>query len=69
MSDPLEEIYKDVFEDALEYMKTYKTQEVAATYVAIALRLYKTSLSDEGYRNMIKTIMETEVKPYKDTLH
>jgi len=69
MSDPLEQIYEDAFADALEYMEKYKVQEVAATYVAIALRLYKTSLSDEGYRNMIKTIVETEIKSYKGTLH
>ena len=71
MSDPLEKIYQEVFEDAIEYMKEYPTQAVAATYMAIAMRLYKTHLEDDAYRQMIETVMETEVKPYnpKKMLH
>ena len=65
MSDPLEKIYQEVFEDALEYMKEYVVQAVAATYMAIAMRLYKTHLEDDAYEKMIETVMETEVKPYK----
>ena len=37
---------------------------VAATYMAIAMRLYKTHLTDDEYVKMIQTVMETEVKPY-----
>ena len=65
MSYPLEKIYQEVFEDALEYMKEYEVQAVAATYMAIAMRLYKTHLEDDAYEKMIETVMETEVKPYK----
>ena len=65
MSDPLEKIYQEVFENALEYMKEYEVQAVAATYIAIAMRLYKTHLEDDAYKKMIETVMETEVKPYK----
>ena len=65
MTDPLEKIYQEVFEDALEYMKEYEVQAVAATYMAIAMRLYKTHLQDDAYKKMIETVMETEVKPYK----
>ena len=64
MSDPLEKIYKEVFEDAVDYMKDYEVQAVAATYMAIAMRLYKTHLQDDAYKKMIETVMETEVKPY-----
>ena len=71
MSDPLEKIYQEVFEDALNYMKEHEVQAVAATYMAIAMRLYKTHLEDDAYRKMIETVMETEVKPYspKKVLH
>ena len=62
----LEKIYNDVFADAAEYMKKYEVQAVAATYMAIAMRLYKTHLDDEGFLDMIRTIMETEVKPYTE---
>ena len=65
MSDSLEKIYQEIFADAIEYMKDYEVQAVAATYMAIAMRLYKTHLQDDAYKQMIETVMETEVKPYK----
>ena len=65
MSDPLEKIYNEVFKAALDYMEDYEVQAVAATYMAIAMRLYKTHLEDDAYEKMIETVMETEVKPYK----
>ena len=71
MSDLLEKIYQEIFKDALEYMKEHEVQAVAATYMAIAMRLYKTHLQDDAYKQMIETVMETEVKPYnpKRKLH
>ena len=60
----LEKIYQDVFADAVEYMHDYEVQAVAATYMAIAMRLYKTHLDEEEYKAMIQTVMDTEVKPY-----
>ena len=71
MSDPLEKIYNKVFKDAVNYMEDYEVQAVAATYMAIAMRLYKTHLEDDAYRKMIETVMEIEVKPYnpKKMLH
>ena len=64
MTDPLEKIDQEVFADAVEYMEDYEVQAVAATYMAIAMRLYKTHLEDNAYKQMIETVMETEVKPY-----
>jgi hypothetical protein len=61
----LEEIYNDVFADATQYMDDYEVQAVAATYMAIAMRLYKTHLDDDEYQSMIQTVMDTEVKPYR----
>jgi len=61
----LEKIYEEAFKDALEYMKNYPTQAVAATYMAIAMRLYKTHLTDDAFLKMIRTVMETEVEPYE----
>ena len=65
----LKKIYNDVFGDATEYMNDYEVQAVAATYMAIAMRLYKTHLEDDEYQSMIQTVMDTEVKPYKAKLH
>ena len=70
-SKDLEKIYNEVFKDAVDYMEDYEIQAVAATYMAIAMRLYKTHLQDDAYKQMIETVMETEVKPYnpKKILH
>ena len=65
MSDPLEKIYQEIFATAIDYMDDYEVQAIAATYMAIAMRLYKTHLADDAYKQMIETVMETEVKPYK----
>ena len=61
----LEKIYNEVFTDAVEYMKDYEVQAFAATYMAIAMRLYRTHLDDTEYKLMIQTVVDTEVKPYK----
>ena len=63
--DPLEELYHEVFEDALDYMKDHEVQAVAATYMAIAMRLYKTNLTEKGFLRMVRTVMESEVEPYE----
>ena len=64
----LERIYNDVFGDAIQYMRDYNVQAVAATYMAIAMRLYKTHLDEDAYRNMIKTVVDTEIEPYENYL-
>ena len=68
----LQKIYNQVFSDAMRYADQFNIQMVAATYIAIAMRLYKTTLEPEEYEAMVQTIMETEVKPYtkdKERLH
>jgi hypothetical protein len=65
----LERIYNEVFSDATKYMDDYEVQAIAATYMAIAMRLYKTHLDDDEYKSMIQTVIDTEVKPYKEKLH
>ena len=63
-SKELEQIYNDIFGDAIEYMRDYEVQAVAATFMAIAMRLYKTHLDEDAYEDMIKTVMDSEVEPY-----
>ena len=57
-------------------MKTYEPQMVAGTLMAIAIRLYRTNLSDDGFHQMLQTVLDSEedVKSYfdfddKETLH
>jgi len=68
----LQDIYNYVFEDAMKYTDEFNIQMVAATYIAIAMRLYKTTLNPEEYESMVQTILETEIEPYgkdKKTMH
>jgi len=69
----LQEIYDKIFKESVDHMKTYEPQMVAGTLMAIAIRLYKTELSDDGFSEMLQTVLDSEddVKPYfdKDTLH
>ena len=70
--DKLRKIYQRIFTDAMLYAENYPMQMVASTYLAIAMRIYKTILDPKAYEEMLKTILETDVKPYKDpkgTLH
>mgnify|MGYP000120755379 CR=1 FL=1 len=68
----LKKIYQKILTDSILYAEDYPMQMVAATYLAIAMRLYKTILSPKEYNEMLKTIEETKIKPYKKpggTLH
>ena len=69
----LQDIYDKIFAETLRHMKRYEAQMVAGTLMAIAIRLYKTTLDDEGFHSMLKTILDSEedVQPYddKETVH
>jgi len=70
--EKLKRIYQKIFTDAMIYGENYPMQMVAATYVAIAMRLYKTLLSKKEYKELLKAIVQSDVQPYKDpkkTLH
>ena len=64
--EDLEWIYQETFGHAVEFMRDFDVQAVAATYMAIAMRLYKTHLDENEYKAMIKTVMETEIEPYNE---
>jgi len=70
----LQDIYDKIFAESVRHMKNYEPQMVAGTLMAIAIRLYRTTLSEEGFHSMLQTIMDSEdnVKPYFDdeeTIH
>ena len=70
--DRLKRIYQKIFADAMIYGENYPMQMIASTYLAIAMRIYKTILDPKEFEEMLKTIMETDIEPYKDpkgTLH
>ena len=69
----LQDIYNKIFAQTVRHMKKHEPQMVAGTLMAIAIRLYKTQLSNDGFSEMLQTILDSEkdVEPYfdKDTLH
>jgi len=70
----LQDIYNKIFAESLKHMKKYEPQMVAGTLMAIAIRLYKTSLSDDGFHEMLQTVLDSEdkIKSYfddKETIH
>ena len=68
--DDLEKIYGTVFQEAIKLSLQYQPQKIAATYMAIACRIYKTVLKDEDYQAMMKVINDTPIEPYNQpTLH
>ena len=60
----LKSVYKEVFEMALKMSEKYPQQVVASTYMAIAMRLYRTALAEEEYGRLMKFIMDTPVEPF-----
>ena len=71
----LQDIYNKIFDQAVRHMKKYEPQMVAGTLMAMAIRLYRPSLSDDGFSQMLQTVLDSEkdIKPYFDddgeTLH
>ena len=70
IEDDLQTIYNKVFQEAITLSIQYNPQKIAATYMAIACRIYKTVLKDEDYLAMMKVINDTPIEPYNQpTLH
>ena len=65
--DPLDEIYQDLFEHTMHLVEEHNlpVEAIAGSLMAIALRLYRSSLSEENFDKIKDVIMESEVQPYK----
>ena len=64
----LQDIYNKIFAQTIRHIKKHEPQMVAGTLMAIAIRLYRTSLSDDGFHQMLQTVLysEEDVKSYFD---
>ena len=70
--DPLEKIYHDLYEHTQHLLEEHDlpVEAVAGSLMAIAMRLYKSSLSEENFNKIKDVIMDTDVEPYmKSKLH
>ena len=70
----LQDIYNKIFAQTIRHIKKHEPQMVAGTLMAIAIRLYKTNLSDDGCAEMLQTVLDSEdrIKSYfddKETIH
>ena len=68
--DSMDELWKQIFTQATRMTEKHHPQMVAATYMAIAMRLYKTALQDAEYKAMMEFVLNTDVNPFdKPTYH
>ena len=65
--DPLEKIYNDLFEHTMHLLEEHDVpvEAVAGSLMAIAMRLYRTNLSEENFNKMKEVMMDADVEPYK----
>ena len=71
-SDPLDKIYNDLYEHTMHLLEEHDlpVEAVAGSLMAIAMRLYKSSLSEENFNKIKEVVLETDVEPYrKPRLH
>jgi len=70
----LKALYNKIFSQSVKHIKKHEPQMVASTMMAIAIRLYKTTLTEDGFSQMLQTVLdsEEEIRPYgddKETIH
>ena len=65
----LQEAFDDLYRYVIIMGLKFNWQMIAATLVTIGLRIYKTVLSDEGYKAMTESITESyeDIKKFEDT--
>ena len=65
----LQEAFDDLYRYVIIMGLKFNWQMIAATLVTIGLRIYKTVLDDEAYKNMTQTITESygDIKKFEDT--
>ena len=68
-----DKVYKEVLEHVIRLLsEKHPIEMIAACLMVIAQRLYKTHLSPEEYKKIMKIAAEVDVIPYdirKGTLH
>jgi hypothetical protein len=62
----LNDCYEELFKKVVELQLKYSSQMIAGTMVAQALKIYKSTLTDDGFKGMMETISESEhnIEPF-----
>ena len=55
----LNDCYQELFKTVVDMQARYSNQVIAGTMMAQALRLYKSNLTEEGFRSMVQTIADS----------
>ncbi len=72
MIKPETKVFNILFKQAVKLLKDYPIELVAGTLMAIAVRLYRTSLNDQEFEDMMKAVVDTDAEPYdlkKKSIH
>jgi len=68
-----DKVYEEILEHVLRLLSEHHSIEmIAGCLMVIAQRLYKTHLSPEEYKKIMKVASEIDIRPYdirKGTLH
>ena len=62
----LNDCYQEFFRTVIDMQTRYNNQVIAGTMMAQALRLYKTNLTEEGFRAMVEVIASSSdtIEPF-----
>ena len=55
----LNDCYQELFKTVIDMQARYSNQVIAGTMMAQALRIYKSNLTEEGFRSMVQTIADS----------
>jgi len=64
--DQLNECYQELFKTVIDLQARYNNQMIAGTMMAQALRLYKSNLTEEGFKAMVEVIASSSdtIEPF-----
>jgi len=62
----LDDCYQDLFVKVIELQEKYSSPMIAGCLIAQALRIYKTTLTDDEFKCMLEAIAESksEIEPF-----
>ena len=62
----LNDCYQEIFKTVIDMQAKYNNQMIAGTMMAQALRLYKSNLTEEGFKSMVQTIADSSdtIEPF-----
>jgi|TARA_R110000824_G_scaffold53866_1_gene148700 hypothetical protein len=62
----LNDCYQELFKTVIDMQVRYNNQMIAGTMMAQALRIYKSNLTEEGFKAMVQTIADSSdtIKPF-----